>query len=95
MNEIEIKVRQLIKDKLGKDEKQITNEATFRDDLEVDSLDFFELVTEVEKAYDITIPEDIFDRLRTVGALTTYVTKLVDPELIKSPEMEFEEQESR
>jgi acyl carrier protein len=95
MNDIEITISRLIQEKLGKDAAQINSGSTFRNDLEVDSLDFFELVTEIEKTYDITIPEDVFDRLKTVGALSGYVAKQVDPALVKAPEMQLEEQEQR
>lgn len=98
---IEIKIRQLIKDKLGKEEWQITNEAAFRDDLEVDSLDFTELIAGIEKEFKISISDDVYDRLKTVGALNAHVTKLVYPqgttqakEKVVVPVMEFEEQEA-
>ena len=75
----DIKIRQLIKDKLGKDEWQITDDANFRDDLEVDSLDFTELIVSIEKEFNISIPDEAFEKLKTVGALIKYVEKLIDP----------------
>lgn len=78
-NATDIKIRQLIKDKLGKDESQITNDATFSDDLEVDSLDFTELIVSIEKEFKIAIADDMYEKLKTVGALVAYVDKLVDP----------------
>lgn len=94
---IEIKICQLIKDKLGKDESQITDEASFRDDLEVDSLDLTELVVSIEKEFKIGISDDMYDRLKTVGALNALVAKLVDPPgttaaKVTEPVEEFEEQ---
>jgi len=99
---IDIKIRQLIKDKLGKDESQIIDEASFRDDLEVDSLDFTELIVGVEKEFKIAIPDDMYERLKTVGALKILVAKLVDPAgaahakvvNTKVTENELEEQEA-
>lgn len=96
---IEIKIRQLIKDKLGKDESQITDEAAFRDDLEVDSLDFTELIVGIEKEFKISISDEVYDRLKTVGALNAYVARLADPSGIthaeaKAPALELEEQEA-
>lgn len=96
---IEIKIRQLIIDKLGKDESQITDEASFRDDLEVDSLDFTELIVGIEKEFKIAIPDDVYDRLKTVGALNALVAKLVSPSVAtpvktKTAVEELEEQEA-
>jgi len=96
---IELKIRQLIIDKLGKDESQITDEASFRDDLEVDSLDFTELIVGIEKEFKIAISDDMYDRLKTVGALNALVARLVDPSgtthvKIKTPVEELEEQEA-
>lgn len=98
---IEIKIRQLIKDKLGKDESQITGEASFRDDLEVDSLDFTELIVSIEKEFKISIPDDVFEKLKNVGELNKHVAKLVNPygaiqskAMKKMAEPELEEQDA-
>lgn len=77
MNEITLKLHQFIKDKLGVEESAITPNASFYDDLEVDSLDFCELIVDIEKAFDITIPDDMYEKLRTVGGLAKYVSKQV------------------
>lgn len=77
MNEITSKLRQFIEDKLGVEESTITDSASFYNDLDVDSLDFCELIVDIEKAFDIVIPDDDYDKLRTVGALEKYVSKLV------------------
>jgi acyl carrier protein len=76
---IDKKIHRLIKDKLGKDESEITDAASFRDDLEVDSLDFVELIVSIEKEFKISISDEMYERLKTVGALNAYVAKLVDP----------------
>ena len=78
MNDITLKIHRFIKDKLGVDESAITNSASFYDELEVDSLDFCELIVDIEKEFDISIPDDMYERLKTVGALVNYVTKNVD-----------------
>ncbi|MGZ4000724.1 MAG: acyl carrier protein [Mucilaginibacter sp.] len=83
MNEITLKIYQLIKDKLEIDESAITSNASFYNDLEVDSLDFCELIVDVEKEFDITIPDDRYERLKTVGALVNYVITRVDDSLPK------------
>ena len=56
MSEIQERVAAIIVDKLGVSESQITPEATFAQDLGADSLDTVELIMELEKEFDITIP---------------------------------------
>ena len=58
MSEIEAKVKEIIVDKLGVDEADVTPEASFTNDLGADSLDTVELIMEFEKAFEITIPEE-------------------------------------
>jgi acyl carrier protein len=93
MDQIKIKICQLIKDKLGKDVGNANSEASFRDDLEVDSLDFIELIREVEKKFNIAIPDEAYDKLKTVGALTAYVTKYADKELLAVQQYELIEED--
>ena len=57
MSEIQERVAAIIVDKLGVSESQITPEATFAQDLGADSLDTVELIMELEKEFDITIPD--------------------------------------
>ena len=71
---IEEQIKQIIVDKLGVDEQEVTREASFTDDLGTDSLDVFELVIEVENVFHITIPGEDMEKLRTVGALIDYTT---------------------
>ena len=54
MSEIEAKVKEIIVDKLGVDEADVTPEASFTNDLGADSLDTVELIMEFEKAFEIT-----------------------------------------
>ena len=71
---IEEQIKQIIVDKLGVDEKEVTCEASFTDDLGTDSLDVFEMVIEVENVFHITIPGEDMEKLRTVGSLIEYTT---------------------
>ena len=87
MNEITVKIHQFIKDKLGVDESALTSHASFYHDLEVDSLDFCELIVDIEKEFDIKIPDDQYERLKTVGSLVNYVTKHVNHRLPRVSEM--------
>jgi acyl carrier protein len=93
MNAITLKIHRFIQDKLGVDESAIKDTASFYDDLEVDSLDFCELIVDIEKAFDIQIPDEIFEKLETVGSLVNYVTKVINPELPKMAAMSVVKEE--
>ena len=73
MSEIQEKIKSIIVDKLGVDEKQVTLEASFINDLGADSLDTVELIMEFEKAFNIEIPEDQSDKIGTVGEAITFI----------------------
>ena len=67
MSQIAEKVRKIIIDKLGVDESEVTNEASFTNDLGADSLDTVELIMEFEKEFDVSIPDDQAEKIQTVG----------------------------
>ena len=67
MSSIEKKVIDIIVDQLGVDEKQVKPEASFVDDLGADSLDTVELVMALEEEFDIEIPDEIAEKIATVG----------------------------
>ena len=67
MNEIEAKVIELIVDKLGVDASEVTREASFANDLGADSLDTVELMMGFEKEFDMTIPDEEAQTIKTVG----------------------------
>ncbi|MCF0196645.1 MAG: acyl carrier protein [Bacteroidaceae bacterium] len=73
MSEIEAKVKEIIVDKLGVDEADVTPEASFTNDLGADSLDTVELIMEFEKAFEITIPDDQAEKISTVGDAIKYI----------------------
>ena len=73
MSEIEAKVKEIIVDKLGVDEADVTPEASFTNDLGADSLDTVELIMEFEKAFEITIPDDKAEKISTVGDAIKYI----------------------
>ncbi len=73
MSNIADKVKQIIIDKLGVDESEITNEASFTNDLGADSLDTVELIMEFEKEFDIAIPDEEAEKIQTVGEAVTYL----------------------
>ena len=70
---VEDKVKDIIVDQLGVDEKQVTLEASFVDDLGADSLDTVELVMALEEVFDIEIPDDEAEKIATVQDATSYI----------------------
>ncbi len=70
---IATEVRRLIHDKLGIGTELLTDNASFKDDLAVDSLDLIELQMEVEKQYSLNMPEEVAENLKTVGNLIAFV----------------------
>ena len=73
MSEIATKVRSIIVDKLGVDDKEVTPEASFTNDLGADSLDTVELVMALEEAFDIEIPDEAAEGITTVGDAVKYI----------------------
>ena len=73
--EIENKVKQIIVDELGVDENEVTPNARFIDDLGADSLDTVELVMAFEEAFEIEIPDEDAEKIRTVQDAVDYIGK--------------------
>ena len=73
--DIPSRVKAIIVDKLGVDEKEITPEASFTNDLGADSLDTVELIMEFEKEFNLAIPDDQAEKISTVGQAIDYITK--------------------
>ena len=73
MSDIQNRVKAIIVDKLGVDESEVKPEATFTNDLGADSLDTVELIMELEKEFNITIPDDQAEKIATVGDAIAYV----------------------
>lgn len=73
MSEIASKVKAIIVDKLNVEETEVTNEASFTNDLGADSLDTVELIMEFEKEFGISIPDDQAEKITTVGDAIAYV----------------------
>ena len=71
--DIEAKVKEIVMEKLGVEESQITPEANFIDDLRADSLDTVELVMAFEEEFNLSIPDEDQDKLRTVGQSIDYL----------------------
>jgi acyl carrier protein len=73
MSTIAEKVKQIIVDRLGVDEGQVNNEASFTNDLGADSLDTVELIMEFEKEFDVSIPDEQAEKITTVGQAISYL----------------------
>ena len=73
MSEVAAKVQAIIVDKLGVDEKEVTETASFTNDLGADSLDTVELIMEFEKEFNVTIPDDAAEKIQTVGDAIAYI----------------------
>ena len=73
MSEVAERVKAIIVDKLSVEETEVTNEASFTNDLGADSLDTVELIMEFEKEFGISIPDDQAEMITTVGDAIAYI----------------------
>lgn len=73
MASIEERVKEIIVNKLGVDEKEVTEGASFVEDLGADSLDIVELVMDLEEEFGIEIPDEDAEQIRTVGEAIDYI----------------------
>jgi len=73
MSDLGTKVRAIIIDKLGVDEGEVTDNASFTNDLGADSLDTVELIMEFEKEFDIQIPDDKAENITTVKDAISFI----------------------
>ena len=67
------KVKEVVMDKLGVEENQITEDAHFMDDLSADSLDTVEIIMQLEEEFGIEIPDEDAENISTVGAAVKYI----------------------
>jgi len=73
MAAVEEKLKQIIVEQLGVDEAEVTPSASFVDDLGADSLDIVELVMAFEEAFEIEIPDEAAEKIKTVKDAVDYV----------------------
>ena len=71
--EILSKIQEIPADRLGVDEGDVTPDASFREDLEADSLDLVELIMELEEQFGMEIPDDEVEKITTVEEAVDYV----------------------
>lgn len=67
------KVKEIIEEQLSIEGVEITMETRFKEDLEADSLDLFELVMAFEEEYGVEIPSEDLEKITTVGAVIEYL----------------------
>ena len=73
MSDISSRVKAITVDKLGVDENEVVDGASFTNDLGADSLDTVELIMEFEKEFDIQIPDDQAENISTVGQAIKFI----------------------
>lgn len=76
MSDVAEKVKKIIAEQLNIDESQVKPEASFVDDLGADSLDTVELIMALEEEFDIEIPDDVAEKIKTVGDAIEQITKM-------------------
>jgi len=72
------KIKDIVVDKLGVDAAKVSKEASFIDDLGADSLDTVELIMKMEEEFDLEIPDEEAESLKTVGDVVSYLESKVE-----------------
>ena len=67
------KIKEILVEQLNCDADSINEDTSFKDDLDADSLDLFELVMAFEEAYNVEIPSEDLEKLETVGDVMDYI----------------------
>jgi acyl carrier protein len=75
MTDVEVKVREIIMEKLGTSEDKVTPEASFRNDLGADSLSTVELMMELEEVFGVEIEDEEAEKIQTVKDAIAYIEK--------------------
>ena len=78
INEIESKVIHIVAEQMGVDKGELSKDTHFINDLNADSLDTVELVTEFEDEFETSIPDDEAEKIQTVGQAIEYINAHID-----------------
>lgn len=76
--EVESKVRKIVAEQLNVAESDITPDTAFVNDLNADSLDVVELVMEFEEQFEINIPDEVAEKIQTVGQAAEHIHRAVE-----------------
>ena len=74
------KLKDIIAEQLSVDADKVTPEANIQEDLDADSLDIVDLITTIEDEFDISIPDEAVEEIKTVNDIVTYVENNADAE---------------
>ena len=72
------KLKEIISDKTGIEINEVTNDSHLKDDLGADSLDSIEIVMEAEKQFNIAVPDEYYDEVKTVSEAVEYILKIIN-----------------
>ena len=70
------RIKEIVADALGTEVSTLTAETSFKEDLGADSLDLFEMVMTLEEEFDVEIPSEDLEEIKTIGDLEAYIQKL-------------------
>ena len=70
------KIKEIVAEQLGKDAADITETTSFTEDLGADSLDLFQIISELEDAFEIEVSQDAQEKIKTVGDAVAYIKSL-------------------
>ncbi|MCR4639021.1 acyl carrier protein [Ruminococcus sp.] len=74
------KLKDIIAEQLSVEADEINMESNIQDDLGADSLDVVDLITTIEDEFDISIPDEAVEEIKTVGDIVNYIEKNTDAE---------------
>ena len=74
------KLKEIIVEQLGVEEDVVTTEANIQEDLGADSLDIVDLIQTIEDEYDLSIPDEAVEEIKTVNDIVNYIEKNTDAE---------------
>ena len=72
-NDLSDRIQTIVADQLGVEISEVTKDASILDDLGADSLDVVELVMTLEEAFDIEVPDEAIEEMRTIGDVQRFV----------------------